>query len=762
MAASVQASISKSNGAAILFSPQQLEQLDKLMPQLQMGSLKDFDTVTEIDNHFSASNSPPIHLPTGATAVISHIGQVKKKKKMLGGSGEVAEMNSSSEICNHEVLQRPKRNKTPGVRVVGGRIYDPENGKTCHQCRQKTLDFSADCKNHVNEKRCTLKYCFTCLMNRYGEKAEDVASLEDWSCPRCRGICNCSICMKKRGGKPTGMLVQMAKASGFSSVSDLLHVKGAQVVGHCKNAKQIGGSPRKQLAAEEGTMTTSPKKLGKENIFDGKTYSNVIPPVLSPVEEKPNKKKRKVLKVLQDVNGVNGASPNKTSTTHHDLKHEGLTQTHNATVLQETSCHSDKKKLKKIKAEGSKEGSPAKSQVSKGYPKHGISNEKLDGVQQEEKAFKKNKVHKDTKALDSRSDQNTKKCVNAKKCHQAKNDASNLDGKYLEAVIPLPTGSELVTIAGVDIPKEDAGNALQFLEFCAAFGKILNVKRGQAEVVLRELIKGRSARRGKYSLIIQFHIQLLSVIQEDMGSESSLFDPTHGDDTWLKALKSCIPKSKHLFEAFDCIDKEGGGYDRLNSSMKLKLLNFLCDDVLGTEKIRNWIGDQNIKFAEQTKEAKEKLVAAKDKEKCLKQKMVDDVAEAVIARNGVPLTISEHEAVVSEIKKKVAQAHAEMLEFKRMVPIDKQRPDAVRTEPVFRDNKGNAYWRLKGYSDKSDILLQGELLFFPFDSAFSDIGTGDVTVESGENWFQFDVEQMTLIDKHINALREGRFRPLAR
>lgn len=26
-----------------------------------------------------------------------------------------------------------KRNPAPGVRVVGRRIYDPENGKTCHQ-----------------------------------------------------------------------------------------------------------------------------------------------------------------------------------------------------------------------------------------------------------------------------------------------------------------------------------------------------------------------------------------------------------------------------------------------------------------------------------------------------------------------------------------------------------------------------------------------------------------------------------------------------
>uniref|UniRef100_A0A453R8P5 Uncharacterized protein n=1 Tax=Aegilops tauschii subsp. strangulata TaxID=200361 RepID=A0A453R8P5_AEGTS len=32
-----------------------------------------------------------------------------------------------------------KRNPCPGIRRVGGRIYDPKNGKTCHQvsvCRR--------------------------------------------------------------------------------------------------------------------------------------------------------------------------------------------------------------------------------------------------------------------------------------------------------------------------------------------------------------------------------------------------------------------------------------------------------------------------------------------------------------------------------------------------------------------------------------------------------------------------------------------------
>ncbi|KAL7234905.1 hypothetical protein ACSBR1_018386 [Camellia fascicularis] len=85
-------------------------------------------------------------------------------------------------------------------------------------------------------------------------------------------------------------------------------------------------------------------------------------------------------------------------------------------------------------------------------------------------------------------------------------------------------------------------------------------------------------------------------------------------------------------------------------------------------KIRSWIEDQNSKFAEKVKESKERVVAAKHNEKQLKQKMKDKVAKAVIAKNGVPLSISEHEAIVSQIKTEAAQAHAEMVESKGMLP----------------------------------------------------------------------------------------------
>lgn len=53
-------------------------------------------------------------------------------------------------------------------------------------------------------------------------------------------------------------------------------------------------------------------------------------------------------------------------------------------------------------------------------------------------------------------------------------------------------------------------------------------------------------------------------------------------------------------------------------------------------------------------------------EKSLKQKMKDDIAKAIIASNGAPLSISEHETIVSHIKHKAAQAHAKVLESKGM------------------------------------------------------------------------------------------------
>ncbi|KAL8503244.1 hypothetical protein ACS0TY_022110 [Phlomoides rotata] len=66
--------------------------------------------------------------------------------------------------------------------------------------------------------------------------------------------------------------------------------------------------------------------------------------------------------------------------------------------------------------------------------------------------------------------------------------------------------------------------------------------------------------------------------------------------------------------------------------------------------------------------------------KSLKQKMRDDLANAIIAKHGEPLSFSEHEAIVSQIKHETEEALAKLLKSKAMVLENKKRScDALRT-----------------------------------------------------------------------------------
>lgn len=44
--------------------------------------------------------------------------------------------------------------------------------------------------------------------------------------------------------------------------------------------------------------------------------------------------------------------------------------------------------------------------------------------------------------------------------------------RALDVDVPLPQGTRLTTATGIELPPEDVGDALQFFEFCAAFGKV--------------------------------------------------------------------------------------------------------------------------------------------------------------------------------------------------------------------------------------------------------------------------------------------------
>ncbi|OMO91949.1 Zinc finger, C6HC-type [Corchorus capsularis] len=155
---------------------------------------------------------------------------VTKKKmgeKKNNKTTRTADPSCSTQPIPESSSKRPDNNSPE----VDGRIYASQDVKNCHQCRQRTVNNAASCREKIKDKDCTLHFCHKCLLNIYGEKAEEVELLHDWICPRCRGICNCSRCMKKRGHQPTGVLAPAAKAGEFASVSDMLHLNNTESLG---------------------------------------------------------------------------------------------------------------------------------------------------------------------------------------------------------------------------------------------------------------------------------------------------------------------------------------------------------------------------------------------------------------------------------------------------------------------------------------------------------------------------------------------------
>ena len=57
------------------------------------------------------------------------------------------------------------------------------------------------------------------------------------------------------------------------------------------------------------------------------------------------------------------------------------------------------------------------------------------------------------------------KMKKAKATNEVKEEEIQIEAK-------LPIGISLTNVAGIDIPTEETGNVLQFLEFCSAFGEV--------------------------------------------------------------------------------------------------------------------------------------------------------------------------------------------------------------------------------------------------------------------------------------------------
>ncbi|KAL1538933.1 hypothetical protein AAHA92_27618 [Salvia divinorum] len=148
--------------------------------------------------------------------------RVEKKEKpydILRGEGSTPEVYTEE---HDKMLGSTEMSWTlcvDGYGKDGKRIYDPLKGKSCHQCRQKTLGHRTHCSNC---KMIQGQFCGDCLYMRYGENVLEANANPDWICPVCRGICNCSLCRQAKGWPPTGILYKKISNLGYKSVAHYL------------------------------------------------------------------------------------------------------------------------------------------------------------------------------------------------------------------------------------------------------------------------------------------------------------------------------------------------------------------------------------------------------------------------------------------------------------------------------------------------------------------------------------------------------------
>ncbi|XP_044431571.1 uncharacterized protein [Triticum aestivum] len=608
-----------------------------------------------------------------------------------------------------EAQQGPprKRNPCPGIRCVGGRIYDPENGKTCHQCRQKTMDFAVACTQPRKKGLCPIHFCHKCLFNRYGENAEDMTKDAGWTCPKCRGICNCSFCRKKKGETPTGILAHAAKASGHSSVHDLL-IKGSDMVVAAQTLSSLPkkikkerkeGSLKRALGTDDATRGLFAE--GDENI---KTDLNALPSV--PIKKKLKKIKKEhkegnIKKVPGTGDATDGLLTEVDENTNTDLN-----------AFPSVPTNTELKKMKKERKKGNIKRALGTDDGTDGLLAQGDDNTGTDL-----NALPPVPISKKLKKGNHRVNGMTadEKCpVEIKGELHIRNESTDVP----ETKIELPIGTPVTDIAGAELEVDDVGSALQFHEFCRTFAEVLKIRKGQPEKILQVITGGGRIGREVPSVVADLHISLLSVIQEDREENPS--DYSRNGDAWIidtgKYISESTVISKEL--PLDCLSQGVLGYKKLSPSLKLHVLNFLCDEALSTTTLKNWVLKQHESATERKVAAREKFRAVKEKEKELKEKLTIKMAKPRFLRNG-----AEINSLVSQIK--------EAYEDKKAVIDEEKLGGLVRKKPV-RIDEGVAYWKLDGYCDKTAIMRQ------EFDAT-----------ENTDKWFMFTEEEEKVIKGHV-------------
>ncbi|KAK1431204.1 hypothetical protein QVD17_14501 [Tagetes erecta] len=199
----------------------------------------------------TSSSSPRRSSRLKTLPTVSYKEERTRKQKVVKDVVIVIKEGSQPEVYTEEhekMLGDHKETWTllvDGYDAEGNRVYDAYDGKSCHQCRQKTIGLRTKCCKCTSVQG---QFCGDCLFMRYGENVKEANANPDWVCPVCRDICNCSRCRRVKGWEPTGNLYRKALHLGYKSVAHyLIHTRGPNGKQEDRGNETVGA-----LTDEEG------------------------------------------------------------------------------------------------------------------------------------------------------------------------------------------------------------------------------------------------------------------------------------------------------------------------------------------------------------------------------------------------------------------------------------------------------------------------------------------------------------------------------
>lgn len=234
---------------------------------------------------------------------------------------------------------------------------------------------------------------------------------------------------------------------------------------------------------QQECVMISPRKQGKENYLNGNNESNLNLQNQTPKSDQKKLKEMKHEELREICNGnkVDVKCSTKSSPTKSSLEESSKEQTE-ANGRNGSLPSKKKGSKKKTSKDAASDVSRPKDAREKNSPCHEDA-KAPDAMKEEDRRYSKDVSNhlitaegtKEETTLDIHKDANNNKTrVKDKPLTMSQeNMKCTVNGnKEFVACVSLPLGSRLTTVAELELTTEDVGHALQFLEFCAAFGKV--------------------------------------------------------------------------------------------------------------------------------------------------------------------------------------------------------------------------------------------------------------------------------------------------